>query len=70
MTEEKKARKPRGKKLFIVTMNGETHYINATSKTAALNFAVSETVSVRAAGLSDMAEIAVATAKGSEIHQA
>lgn len=67
---ETKTRKPRAKKMFIVSMNGETHYVNAISKTAALNYAVSETVSVRAAGLSDMADITNAVAKGSEIHEA
>ena len=67
---ETKTRKPRAKKLYIVLMTGETHYVNAISKTAAMNFAVSETVSVRAAGLSDMAEVAAAAGKGAEIHEA
>jgi hypothetical protein len=63
-------RKPRAKKLYIVSMNGETHYVNAISKTAALNYAVSETVSVRAASLSDMAAVAADAAKGAQIHEA
>lgn len=63
-------RKARAKKLYIVTMNGETHYVNAISKTAALNFAVSETVAVRAANLSDMATVAAAAATGAQIHEA
>jgi hypothetical protein len=63
-------RKPRAKKLYIVSMNGETHYVNAISKTAALNFAVSETVTVRAASLSDMAEVAAAAGRGAQIHDA
>jgi hypothetical protein len=67
---ETKTRKPRAKKMFIVTMNGEVHFINAISKTAALNYAVSETVSVRPASLSDMADITNAVAKGAEIHEA
>lgn len=63
-------RKPRAKKMYIVAMNGETHYVNAISKTAAMNYAVNETVSVRAAGLSDMAEVAAAVGRGAEIHEA
>lgn len=70
MTDEKKVRKARAKKLFIVTMNGETHYVNAISKTAALNYAVSETVVVRAAALFDMAQVAADVGKGAEIHEA
>lgn len=70
MSEEKKARKARAKKLFIVSMNGETHYVNAVSKTAAMNYAVSETVSVRPAALSDMAQVAADVGKGAEIHEA
>jgi hypothetical protein len=69
MTEAKSIR-PRNPKVFIVVMNGETHYVRAISKTAALNYAVSETVSVVAAKLSDMAEIATAVGKGAEIHNA
>jgi hypothetical protein len=69
MTETKQIR-PRNPKVFIVDMNGETHYVRAVSKTAALNYAVQETVQVRAAKLSDMAEIATAVGKGAEIHNA
>jgi hypothetical protein len=69
MTAEKKTR-TRAKKLFIISMNGETHYVNAISKTAALKFAVSETVSLRLAGMPDLAQIAADTAKGAEIHEA
>jgi len=69
MTESKQMR-PRNPKVFIVDMNGETHYVRAISKTAALNYAVQETVQVRAAKLSDMAEIATAVGKGAEIHNA
>jgi hypothetical protein len=67
---EAKSNRPRSPKVFIVVMNGETHYVRAISKTAALNYAVSETVSVVAAKLSDMAEIATAVGKGAEIHNA
>ena len=69
MTEAKTTR-PRTAKVFIVTMNGETHYVRAISKTAALQYAIQETVAVVAAKLSDMAAIATAIGKGAEIHNA
>lgn len=70
MSEQETKKRVRDAAVYIVTMNGEEHYISAKSQSAALKFAVNETVSVRKAALKDLSRIAEATAKGNEIHHA
>ena len=70
MSEEKKIRGPRSAAVYVVDMNGETHYVKAKSKSSALMFAVNQTVKVRKATMKDLADIASAAANGAEIHDA
>ena len=60
---------PRKGKLFIVSMGDETHVVKAKSATAAMKFAIAETVKVRAARASDM-DFLLAYQKDNEIHEA
>lgn len=55
-------------KIYVVSMNGETHYVKALSKGAALNYAVAGSVTVRAATLKDLDGMAAAVADGEGIH--
>ena len=69
MTEEKKTRN-RDKKIYVVTINGETHFVRAKSAQTALKFAVSETVVVRPSTQADTEIMARAIASGEGILEA
>ena len=65
MTEKKtRNRKP---KIYVVTINGETHFVRAKSKQSALAYAVSETVTVRPSTQADTEAMANAIASGAGI---
>jgi len=68
-TPEKKVRS-REKKIYVVTINGETHFIRAKSVQTALKFAVSETVSVRISTQADTEAMARSIAAGGRILEA
>lgn len=68
-TTGKKTR-TREKKIYVVTINNEVHFIRAKSAQTALKFAVSETVGVRASTQADTEIMARAIAAGERILEA